>query len=253
LFMNQYGVYLLVFNLLDLLTITYNNTNNTNTNNKNTNSNKKNVSYSIDENTLSYKHAMRYIENWLRTINIYALGAPVFIIGTHLDKFSFNQQHQICQLIDNNLNMKFASLFPKLWYYIVSSPGYNILWSIANENRNELNISKLRNTITNSILNDPCKYIETPLPISWLKTFDKLKEISTESPFLYLHDIIPIANSYQVFSTNTNINNNHNMQIISSMLQKFHEMGVLLYFHTSNLNNVVFLNPQWLIDKVSYY
>eukprot|EP01032_Pedospumella_encystans_P013154 gene13154-15161_t len=235
LFMNRCGVYTIVFNMLDVLE---------------------------DDITLSVR-ALNYVATWMRLIHTYAQGAPIFIVGTHLDSISANRRGTANQVIDCKLQHTFQenNLYGR--ENLVFN-GALCFWPVDNLNRDEEFVSNLRNQITQSVLTDSVGYINTPVAVTWLALCDQLKEQSKLVPFIPLSSSADTADAVTVahlalklgiisspegeeFALSTT-----DSLVLTAIMNKLNELGIILYFDKPLLRNCVFLDPQWLINKVVY-
>eukprot|EP01032_Pedospumella_encystans_P010982 gene10982-12809_t len=235
LFMNRCGVYTIVFNMLDVLE---------------------------DDITLS-ERALNYVATWMRLIHTYAQGAPIFIVGTHLDSISANRRGTANQVIDCKLQHTFQenNLYGR--ENLVFN-GALCFWPVDNLNRDEEFVSNLRSQITQSVLTDSLRYINTPVAVTWLALCDQLKDQSKLVPFIPFSssaessDVVTVAHLALKLGIITSpegedlVLSTTDSMVLTAIMNKLNELGIILYFDKPLLRNCVFLDPQWLINKVVY-
>jgi len=94
-----------------------------------------------------------------------------------------------------------------------------------------------------------------------MNVLDKLKKISSNEEyednfvsecdldFVQLDRVEEIAEHCGVSRQNTSTRKWEEVQV---MLQRFHELGVIVYFNDIPvLSNYIILNPQWIVDRIS--
>jgi hypothetical protein len=132
-------------------------------------------------------------------------------------------------------------------------------------------LSSLRHRIVESVFTDSLGYVEQPIPLSWFALCDELRLLSKDHPFIHRKrpnsngngeedlNLAPpclweLAVKYGVFQaiSGSDSPEEANDLLLRVMLNKFHELGVLIYFETSSLADYIILDSQWLINKIVY-
>lgn len=186
-----------------------------------------------------------YLRFWFQQISMLALGAPLFIVGTHLDDVRDRAQHLS---VSSLLLGEFASI--DCWSFVIQNTSNDLtFFPVDNSSKSDPNVDLLRRLINQAALSDPLGYIDRLIPVSWFKVCDKIKEVERRGSSYLFRDggsesIMAIAKECGVL---TEIDSD-SRGILSSMLQLFHQLGVVVYYEEFGLDNFVILNPQWLVD-----
>ena len=156
LFLTQFGVYLVVFSMTDML-----------------NSTKK-------------KKCIEYLRFWLNSISLHALGAPVFLIGTFKDKVNKPEQHA-------GIAAELISVFGAVpcFKYVVGRADPLCFFPVDNTTLHDPVFSLLRHSIETCVAGNALVKEEVPLP--WLALFDQLREIGKVKPVLSFEDVVKLA------------------------------------------------------------
>ncbi|GFH61885.1 hypothetical protein CTEN210_18361 [Chaetoceros tenuissimus] len=235
----------------------------------------------------SQEDALEHLKYWLSSIKFDALKEdsdeftdpsikypPVILVGTHYDEFLKYRGEKddglviIHELLKRNLPL--AGLI-----HLPYSPEGNsdtrcnlynkaqdlCFWPIDNSNPTDSNILALRQLLLDTAINDRGFDIAQRVPISMLKAMDKLTEISLDQP------IIPITNSTEDEDTlsvmqvmtdcgvfeGESFDTNSSVEICRELLKQYHRIGHFLYFHqVPTLQEYCILDPQWLINMITY-
>ena len=172
------------------------------------------------------------LQFWLRSIQMHASSAPVFIFGTHKDMVSSTEEHlKINSLLKDSLRLAsnrqvIAYSEKKLWFFPV-------------DNKAGLNEDPVLRLVREQIISSVSEksYVTMEVPVSWIRVLDLLLERRNDTPYLTLSEAADIALDAGVTSK------------VSSILAFFHELGVLCYFDMSlDLRQLVVLDPQWLVN-----
>ena len=238
LFLSRYGVYVIAFNMLNLSI--------------------EHVSETTIENSLSY------IRFWFRQIAMAALGAPIIMLGTHLDSLPSVELHK---RLSNRLELEFSTT-EKAWAFVKhnSSEGPDGLccfFPVANFH-DDPNIGRLRHLIEAFAVEDRISptdtqgYVHNNVPVSWLAVYDRMREIERRG-IAYLHvrpgsegegeegdgaaiTAYSLAASCGVFESIAS--EADRKLVLAAMLSMFTRLGILVYIDEAGLDNVVILNPQ---------
>jgi hypothetical protein len=174
--------------------------------------------------------ALHYLTFWLRSIDMHAAYRgkeatheqcpPLLLIGTHLDEVEkLPDCDAILKSVDAILKENFGG---KIKSFQADSdtliPGREFLYnkeqpllscpqpgSATSPRRsqslcffpvnaldcNDANLSDLRSLLIRAITEDPLKYLEDPIPITWLRVFDKLGEAGKEAPLMKIYSADP--------------------------------------------------------------
>ncbi len=195
-----------------------------------------NMQHMIDEDKAVRMKSMEYTNFWLRSIQMHAKGAPIFLVGTFKDKVPDPKQHKkineyLC------LELKVNTIAPTL---VRNNDSKLVFWPIDNSKgvQGDPVIQHLRSEIMDVV----CKmeHIKMKIPIAWTRIYDKLME--TKKRNMSLHEVIEISKTYGIDDESH----------VTSMLSMFHQLGMILHFNKTNeLRDLVILDPQWLVDALT--
>ena len=216
LFLTSYGVYVVVFRMMDLL-----------------DDNKK-------------EQSLAELSFWINSIVIHTFNAntrrmaPVFLVGTHKDVVSDPRDHKkISNIIEERFryNIGWPSIieYHNLCFYPVNNrirqtTNYMTRWllqSFINMNQEDQVIADLMTKIENVL--KEVDYVNAPRPLTWLKALDEL--LGTKKNFLPLQEASSIA-----------IANGVERGAIPLFLSFLNEMGVVLWLDEAGLRDVVILD-----------
>ena len=195
-FLTEYGVYLLVFDMQLLL---------------------------------SSDRYVDYLRFWLNSVRMYADRAPLLLVGTFLDALDAKR--------DLTLVQSRLEALVKIKSCVGNKRAGLTFFPVDNKNR--LGISELREHIDVAVKGQD--HVRQPVSILWMKCLDKLMEMKDQS-WVRFKTVKELARECRIRSSNE----------IKRMLRFFHQLGVLLYFtSTELLRDIVILDPQWMIDSIS--
>ena len=76
----------------------------------------------------------------------------------------------------------------------------------------------------------------------WMKACDILKQKSREMQYLSIDEVCELSSEVGI----------NQRAEVKAMLKHFHELGVVIYYgDRKGLSQLVILNPQWIIDRIS--
>eukprot|EP00039_Didymoeca_costata_P016580 m.299550 g.299550 ORF g.299550 m.299550 type:complete len:1706 (-) comp16415_c0_seq19:74-5191(-) len=231
-FLTRQGVYLLVFNAQSLVigqTITVDG-----------------YSVVVDEDTLN--RCIKYIRLWFNSIFLFATNAPVLLVGTHKDKLTSQELKDA----HKNLVDKFISKAANITS-LQKAKDNECCFFITNVSHTQDNvlvqdesIDLLRNTIETLAVNQ--EHVHEKGPITWLRVRDQLAALVSQGKHrISLYEVEKIA-------ANQGLGQVKDLSIqleVTLMLNKFHQIGICVWFDVPNLRDLVVLNPQWLINAAS--
>ena len=171
------------------------------------------------------------LQFWLTSARIHVQGAPVFLVGTHLDKVRDRDVDALNERVRNMVNSAAID--------VVKNERKNLEYFPVN-NRTLKGVRTLKQHVMKSA--QTLEHVNSKVALSWMLTMDNMLDRKTEIPWLWLSEAKDIAFVSGVTSE----------QEITEMLTFFHDLGVLFYFHDSvTLQERVILDPQWLVDSIS--
>ena len=204
LFLTSYGVYVVVFNMVDIL-----------------DNNKREQSLS----EMSF---------WINSIVMHTQDevngkiAPVFLVGTHKDHVneaaSFDQ---IFQIIEERFH--YHAVWPHIQEYKNSTANYSLCFFPVNNKKglSDNIVTDLMSTIENVV--KEVEYVKEPRPLTWLKALDEL--MATKKSFLRMTEASFIAIANGVAEDD-----------VPFFLSFLNEMGVVLWLDEEGLRDVVILD-----------
>eukprot|EP00039_Didymoeca_costata_P017754 m.330721 g.330721 ORF g.330721 m.330721 type:complete len:1065 (+) comp16588_c0_seq13:909-4103(+) len=207
---------------------------------------------------------LKYIRLWCNSILLFAPRAPVFLVGTHKDKLNdqklltaYNTLEQKViakcpkslqlQKASNKQFCHFVSNVTKSPRGFLKSVSSFFFPSTTNRPTHDPSIETLRKLIESVAVSQ--EHVHEKVPIEWLAVKDALandKE-SKKLQRLTLQAMFKIAKDCGL----GNVNDIPFEAEVSAMLKKFHELGLVVWYNTVQLRDMVVLNPQWLINAAS--
>jgi GTPase SAR1 family protein len=224
LFLTPYGGYMIVFNMQKLL----------------------------DPSTapVSFQH----LDYWLRSLQMHAPGAPVFLVGTRADAVPPEDRVVLSERINKRYFGKpfFISREDSgtiVWPDEDAVHGQLVFFAVNNcESSSDPFIQSLQRQIEVTLANE--SYVKDRVPCSWLTVFDKLTQHAKAMGDGAARPIISRKEVRQ-HAIDSGITAEDADEQVDAMLKLFHELGQFIYFPDSELRDLVILDPQWLIDAVS--
>lgn len=223
LFLTEGGVYLLVFDLREII-------------------GRELFSSSTYYNKLeSRASALSAIRFWLESITLHTNSAKFVLVGTFLDQIPEEDQIELLEEVDacirpllriRNANLEFRVNRRQ------ASSGWCFfpLDNTKRENEDESGVLKLRKSLESSAKEEAGK----KLPIRWAACLNNM--IVARKDYMSYEDISRLAK--EKFSIPD--------EDIPKMLSTMHNLGGIIYLNsTPQLKEVVVLRPQWLLDNIS--
>eukprot|EP00931_Biecheleriopsis_adriatica_P061133 TRINITY_DN3674_c0_g1_i2.p1 TRINITY_DN3674_c0_g1~~TRINITY_DN3674_c0_g1_i2.p1 ORF type:complete len:1121 (+),score=202.71 TRINITY_DN3674_c0_g1_i2:124-3486(+) len=229
LFLSRYSVYLVVFNMADLLCST-----------------SEEAGAGACQRRSAAMDNLRY---WLNSIALHANGAPVILVGTRKDEIKNAAAHRkISDLLWEKFQLRLSEqVYPNtqiqpdgegLWFFPIDNTlsGSRYGKSIARDPV----VSDLQTAIEAAAREDPLDYLERQIPVKWRGVLDILTELGRDKHVLKLQEVKDVADRQGM----------PEWQVLG-MLELFHELGVLIHFSTPmELRDTVIIQPQWLVDGI---
>ncbi len=157
------------------------------------------------------------LDFWLSSISCHAPGAPVFIVGTHID--------QVSTYSLNRESLK--DRFPQI-------AGFHFVSSYTGQGINEFASMLVEVTLQQ-------KYIGENIPQTWFD-FEKTVRALGASEFLIPYsEMVKIANENGLFDE----------QEILQGIRFLADLGSIQFFETSGLKDKIVINPQWIVDVMA--
>jgi len=237
LFLTEHGVYLLVFDMRQFL--------------------RKSRNASED--------AKEYLEFWLNSISLHAPGASILMVGTYLDSVDTGDDDELTvKLKSISLSLTKIITKRKRKNPIVRNSKLGIAFFPVDNTKREGNygIENLQKMIIETAQHQD--YVKRQVSLRWTKCVDlilketeeimppkpKTKRTVWEEPkpiqvprnHVSYDRVVALAKSIGIVSR----------EEVDEMLRMFHDLGIVLHLTaTETLRNMVIINPQWLIDKIS--
>ncbi|XP_059176566.1 uncharacterized protein LOC131956160 [Physella acuta] len=163
---------------------------------------------------LGHEHAG--LQFWLSSVSVHAPKAPIFVVGTHLDKMSKVELPII------ELQKKYPQII-----------GFHFVSSLTGQGIEELKKQLIQETLKQ-------QYIGEKIPGVWLSFEESIKSI---------HDRNVIE--YKELETKANRSGIFDSTEVAQAVQFLHELGSLQHFSNANLKSHVVINPQWIVDVMA--
>ena len=164
----------------------------------------------------------------------------ICIIGTHTDKVLQSDIKHANEKITNLVNA--TESHASVWY----QENKNILFSVDNTTAGSKDREDpLAKNIRNRIETLATKKEVYELPVTWMLFQLEVRQICSkrEKSYILFSDCVAIAKESNLIS---------NIEEVKSVLQYYHILGVLIYFHKiPGLCNYVIVDHQWWFDKLS--
>ncbi|GFH61881.1 hypothetical protein CTEN210_18357 [Chaetoceros tenuissimus] len=248
---SKHGIFIVVFNMMDIL-----------------DSNSRSDALEDIKYWLSFiKSDLCEKESGNGSTNVSMQCPPVILIGTHYDEYldpkrktveTSNELEAINQALMKHLPLGVllcANSDDKV-YTIYNKDQDLCFWPIDNTNSKDPNILKLRQTLVHSAKFD----MEQKVPVSTIQAMGKLTALSKSRPIIPIvsddNDEVSVAQVLSEFGAFDDLcyeSSITKIDICKSFLKKCHSFGQILYFHEiCDLENYCILDPQWLLDKITY-
>ena len=166
---------------------------------------------------------------WLNSIRLHASEAPVLLVGTYLDQISTTDVQEI--------NAELQLPLQPFTQIVANKEDGLQFFPISNKEGKGIDSLRKQTVATSS----EQAFVHQMIHMRWLRCLDLITEESN-GPW------IPIA-TVKEFAVELGITTDAELD---SMLEMYHELGVIIHFNSTNaLQEVVVINPQWLIDEIS--
>ncbi|GBG23829.1 RasGEF domain-containing serine/threonine-protein kinase X [Hondaea fermentalgiana] len=224
LFLTQYGVYVLVFDMREVL-------------------GKEHFEEVLDgdkyETLASQKDALDTLRFWIDSIRLHAPNVSVALVGTYLDQVPDDGDHRAINQTIKSEVLKGLGGRPAVLRNRSSQLQF---FPINNKDREDTDehVSHLREALSESVANKD--FVKDKVPLRWSYCLDIL--LSEEEDFLLLDEVEYIAEDWC----------NLPKEDVRKMLKYMHELGVLIHLTTGEndvLRQLVVIRPQWLLENLS--
>jgi GTPase SAR1 family protein len=236
LFLTRFAVYLVVFNMADL------------------------VGDTATEETR--EKCLAELHGWLNDLWMHAAMAPVIPVGTHLDMVS--EEDGALERVDSLLRQRFEGT--RFWPHLASNTAEGLVFfpvdsrTRTEDGRADITVRQLRQKVEKMAQGE--EYIDKQVPLSWLQVLDRLQTMSRghgsggaidgtgkrgKVRRLSLKGVCEIAQE-------CGLPTDPSMSVeeeVAGLLDLFHELGMLVHYNEPKLKGMVVLDPQWLIDLIS--
>jgi len=174
------------------------------------------------------------------------LCAPFVLVGTHKDMVQSAQDHmQISKLLHDTFGSHPA--WPKLQRNRTQTGGQkNMLWFFPIDNtagHADPVLGMLLAVIEKAIREE--QYVHRRIPISWYGMYDELQRVlNSGQPTISFNHAVELAAS-------AGLHTGGEQTELKAMLRFLHMLGILMYFNEPGLDQVVVLDPQWLVTAAT--
>ena len=194
---------------------------------------------------------IEHLSNWLNSIYMHAPGSPVFIVCTCLDKLTKEQQQDIGGILLDEVLVKTSC-----WDQVEPPESDDYCFFVNNTDSQDASVNALRDHVE-TVVND-LDHIRIRMPISWLRVLDRVSELiaqkdSQRSQRCTRSEFVELAAECGLGRTHISLQNE-----VDGLLFKFHTLGLLAWYDTPIMRDVVvsfimILGPErWYADEVSF-
>ena len=203
--------------------------------------------------------SINFIRFWLNSIALYARsstdngkeesgkGSPIFLIGSHKDVVPEVEEHKN---ISDILTRTFGANIERQNIQRNEKEGI-CFFPMDNTAENDCNVIAVRQCVEKVIAKE--EYIMEEYPIAWMTVCDELKNKSQEDAYLTLEEVYELALECGIKDTGGDPDASKKSWVeVNAMLAHFHQLGVIVYYgHRQGLDQLIILNPQWIVDRIS--
>jgi leucine-rich repeat kinase 2 len=154
------------------------------------------------------------LEFWLSSISCHAPGAPIFVVGTHIDqvsKYFLNQK---------SLKMRFPQIEG---FFFVSNSSMKGVGVLA---KKLVAVTLQQN------------YIGEKIPETWFNFETAIKAMSKSKALISFSELVQLAEASSLFSE----------QEILQATRFLNDLGTVQYFESTGLKDYIVINPQWIVS-----
>ncbi|XP_067948153.1 leucine-rich repeat serine/threonine-protein kinase 1-like [Watersipora subatra] len=196
--------------------------------------------------------AIDTIKQWLVNIQTRSPGAPVIIVGSQLDLFkkTKNWKQELCKLRDY-IRKKFMVVEPAM----LGLPNVKDMIEVSSTTNKCDSVVNLANMIHKEAwaLKAPgslsMPLLEQRIPAIYMRLEQVVGHLSAER---LLAKKNPVLNSQQYRSLVGEKIKFRDIDELNQATQFLHDNGVLLHYQDTALNDLYFLDPQWLCDMLAH-
>ncbi|GBG34278.1 Nucleotide-binding oligomerization domain-containing protein 2 [Hondaea fermentalgiana] len=224
LFLTQYGVYVLVFDMREVL-------------------GKKRFKERLDEREYaklaSQEDSLETFRFWIDSIRLHAPDANIALVGTYLDQVPDSEEHEEIEYtleteVLRRCGVKSVVLLndeAQLWFFPIDN---------ADRDYTNNRARALRESLSKAVIDKD--FVKEKVPLRWSYCLEKL--LSQDKDYLLLNEVEKLA------TTECHISK----EDVFKMLKYMHELGVLVHLTTGQddvLRQIVVIRPQWLLKNLS--
>ncbi|GBG34317.1 Leucine-rich repeat serine/threonine-protein kinase 2 [Hondaea fermentalgiana] len=224
LFLTQYGVYVLVFDMREVL-------------------GKEHFQDILEKDDLeklaSQEQALETLRFWIDSIHLHAPNAHIALVGTYLDQVPNTAEHEA---IEEVLEDRVLSARGVMSAVVLNNEAELNFFPIDNTDRSNLDerVSRLREALTETVASKD--FVTDKVPLRWSFCLEQL--LSQNEDYLSLEAVQKIAENECYVPK----------EDVDKMLKYMHELGVLVHLTTGQndvLRKYVVIRPQWLLKNLS--
>ena len=217
----------------------------------------KSAAIDADNPTARRKKCIKRIKMWLNSISMHAPRAPVLLVGTFADFFV--NDINIIKKISERLQEECKDIvcFSKdLVRPTVNNTAY-CFFPISNKTREPVIFADLRKMVGEAVNKKEIDVLTQQIvPYKWLDLYDKLKDkVDKDKTFTLefddiLKNLAPDCKMPSV-SVPSEVKEQAMIDEVKQALLYFHELGYLVYYDVPGLDNMIVLDPQWIVNRIS--
>ena len=185
---------------------------------------------------------LRVLIFWLNSVYVHAEGAPVILVGTHMDMMRGADQHRD---LSDMLDAKLLGNLPVRYCIHRNKTAKLCFFPVDNTNPSLPQTEHLRTAIVDVTKTLP--HINTEVPLRWLHVLETLNAMSKGPDGrqrIHLHELKQLCVACNIPVDNVDVETH-------AMLDFFHQLGYVMHFNGPLLDDLIILDPQWLADMAS--
>ena len=174
-----------------------------------------------------------HLRTWLNSVSVHAQGAPVLLIGTFKDQVKNSSSHL---RISEELLQLFSAL-PCFKHVVRCEP--LCFFPVDNTCSSDPLFSTLRLSVEQAVHAD--SRVQAPIQLTWLALFDKLRDLAKVEHTVSFATVAAAASLLGMVDDTE----------VADALLFFHDLGYIVFYNDARLRNLIILEPQWIINRIT--
>ena len=183
----------------------------------------------------------------LRSIYVFAAGAPVILVGTRKDQVSGGDQ-TIAQLGATLLEALKRRCEPAIAGLVRDEAGNCPFFAIENAKglQGDATMRELVKAIESAARQLPS--MKQMVPLRWLRVRDAMAELQKSQQLVALDEVRALAEAHGLPHEGLSLDVE-----LPAMLSYFHSLNDVLWYDTPTLRHLVILEPKWVVDAATCF